>query len=954
MLIHGKSTDAMGDLKRVLFISSYSESFDSVPLQVKGMKELLTSTDYQVDVEYMDMKRINTAENIELFHTYLKYKLSYLKPYDALIVGDDHALQFAMDYQQELFKNLPIVFLGINDINRAERADENPYITGIYEEISLKDNIELALKFNPKATKIIAFVDATYTGVGDINQFMEHKEEFPNLQFETINTSDYTFDELAVIIENYGEDTILLYLSMYSDKNGTYITIDEAAEFFREHSKVPVYRPTVGGIGKGLIGGKMVSFEDAGKMAAKMVKKVLEGIPIESIDVIMDSPNRYILDYELLQKYNINISLVPPDTTFINKSVGFYEQYKDLVWIISMIITILIIFSFLLVLDNIKQRTTEKALKESHEKLTQTYEELAATEEELRDQYIKSQETTDKIKTLNEKYEISISGTNSAVWEIDIKKKVVHFSENFQNIIGQSVGEYEEIDSFCDKVLEADAKELMFDEYYKFLKEEKSEINMQLPLKTTDNSPKWMMIRGKGIKDSKGKMVMLNGIILDITKTKEQELYIEHLASHDYLTDLPNRLSFMNKLNEEISLDRPLAIMLLDIDNFKEINDTLGHVYGDLLLKEIADRLTAMNNEKIFVSRFGGDEFLILLSEETEISQIDCYIHKILDIFKKPFNIGRKEHFIEISMGITRYPIDSDNMDQLIMNADTAMYRVKHTGKNRYLYYNESMQESLREKAGIESILRRAVKEDGIYLVYQPRVAVQTGEIEGFEALLRLRDHNIPPNVFIKIAEESDLILEIGRKVTKEAIEQLARWKKLGFPPKIVSINFSSKQIRDLNYLEFLDQTLKQNELDPKYLEIEITESILVDETDYTIEFLYALRKLGVKIAMDDFGTGYSSINYLTYIPVDHVKLDKSLSDKFLQFENIKVMNSIISLAHSLDLEITAEGIEDCKQYERLKEVECDYIQGYYFSKPLEVEQAQAIYNKNLLRGQAL
>lgn len=938
----------MGDSKRVLFISSYTESFDSVPHQIQGIKEILNSTDVVLDIEYMDTKRINTKENIDFFYTHMKYKLGYVEPYDAIIVGDDNALQFAVDCQDELFPQLPIIFFGINDKDRALAAGKNSKITGIIEETYLKDNIELALKFNPKAHRIVAIVDNTYTGIGDINQFMANKSYFPDKTFEIINSSEYTFDEIAKMIEALDNDSILLYLSMYSDKEGTYITISEAAEFLHTHAKIPVYRATIGGVGKGIIGGKMVSFVESGRMAAEMVLQVLNGTPVEELAVITKSPSYYVLDYKLLQKYNIDMDLVPPGTTFINKKVSFYEQYKQLVWTISLIITLLSLFSIALVIDNIKRRAVEKALKESNDQLTQTYEELYITEEELREQYATIQENANKIRVLNEKYELSISSTNSAVWEVNLATKEVYFSDNIKDIIHITIDKSDNIRTILNKVLSFKSIILLCKEYKRYRNGDVSELNLQLPILTQDKSTKWMMIRGKASHELNNSEI-LHGILLDNTKMMEQEIYIQHLAHHDYLTDLPNRSCFMKRLQEKIEISDPLSIIMIDIDNFKSINDTLGHVYGDVVLKEIAVRLSTLSNQKIFVSRFGGDEFLIMISDKINQLNVEVYIQQIKELVKKPFCIDRKEHYFEFSMGISRYPEDSNDMHQLIMNADTAMYQVKRNGKNGYAFYHDSMLESIQKHADIEILLRQALKEDHFYLLYQPRVEVQTGEIIGFEALLRIRNQQIPAGTFIKIAEESNLILEIGRKVAHEAIKQIADWSRKGFPSKILSINFSTKQLKDEEYLQFLKNSFEEYQVDPCWLEIEITESLLLDETSDTIDFLHRLREMGIKIAMDDFGTGYSSINYLTYLPVDHVKLDKSLIDKFLKLNHQQVIHSIIALVHSLNLSITAEGIEEREQYEQLKESDCDYIQGYYFSKPLEIEKADEIYNKNLL-----
>lgn len=421
--------------------------------------------------------------------------------------------------------------------------------------------------------------------------------------------------------------------------------------------------------------------------------------------------------------------------------------------------------------------------------------------------------------------------------------------------------------------------------------------------------------------------------------------YIEYVAYNDDLTNLPNRRSFLEKLEESISKDQSGAVMLLDLDNFKEINDTLGHTYGDKVLITVAQSLIDIKDEKVFVSRFGGDEFLVLIEGENDIFIIENYVNKLTNIFKNEFIIDDNKIHIGCSIGVTRYPFDSNEVNQLIINADLAMYKVKNIGKNNYMFFKKEMTENLKEQIEIERILREAITRGEFKLLYQPQVCTYTKTIVGFEALLRLKNHSISPAVFIPAAEENGMILEIGRWVTKEAINQISIWKNKGIEVKPIAINFSAKQLNDLNYITFLENELKEKNIESKYLEIEITESIFLDKKEDTVAFLNKLRELGIKIALDDFGTGYSSLSYLTFLPVDKIKLDKSLCDKFLEIENIAVMDNIISLAHSLNLEVLAEGIEDTEQYNRLKVGGCNYIQGYLFSKPLEVSEVEKIYN---------
>ena len=287
--------------RRVLFISAYTESFMTVPEQIKGIRTVFENKAVELDIEYMDTKRFNTTEKRLQFYESLKYNLEHLAPYDALILGDDNALEFALEYREELFPHIPMVFLGINDIQWAVEVAEDPYITGITEETSIKENIEIAYKFNKNATKVIGIVDNTLTGKGDKLQFMLAEEAFPELEFEVVNFSDYTYTEFGSVIEKIGNDSLLFYFTMFEDKDGTYVSVESAVDLLSTHAKVPVHRASIGGVGNGLLGGKMVSYEKSGEIAAQMVLEVFNGTPIESIEVITESPNYYFFDYELIK-----------------------------------------------------------------------------------------------------------------------------------------------------------------------------------------------------------------------------------------------------------------------------------------------------------------------------------------------------------------------------------------------------------------------------------------------------------------------------------------------------------------------------------------------------------------------------------------------------------------------------------------------------------------------------
>jgi diguanylate cyclase (GGDEF)-like protein len=391
------------------------------------------------------------------------------------------------------------------------------------------------------------------------------------------------------------------------------------------------------------------------------------------------------------------------------------------------------------------------------------------------------------------------------------------------------------------------------------------------------------------------------------------------------------------------------ALIILDLDNFKFINNTFGHFNGDLTLKLIADRLMEISNDAVTIFRLGGDEFLVLVESRKNERTILKIIDEIYNVFLNPFKVNGVEKQIHFSMGIVEFPRDSIDFNQLIIYAETAMYSVKNSGKNNHAFFCKSMYEELNDKLEVENILKDALSNNGFKLLYQPQVNTESGAIIGYEALIRMKNHILSPIHFIPIAEEFGLINAIGRWVTKEAISQLKSWKINGFENRFVSINFSSKQILDEGYIEFLIQILTEFDIEPSLLEIEITESVLIEEKSQSIAFINALREIGVSIALDDFGTGYSSINYLTYLPLSKIKLDKSLIDKsFLNIES-KLLENIITLIKNLDLKITAEGIETKEQLNALRKLNCDYVQGYHFSLPKDAHETSQSWNQTYI-----
>lgn len=434
----------------------------------------------------------------------------------------------------------------------------------------------------------------------------------------------------------------------------------------------------------------------------------------------------------------------------------------------------------------------------------------------------------------------------------------------------------------------------------------------------------------------------------------EQKEYIQFLADSDSLTDLYNRRRFIKDISHRTLGNNKGSILLFDIDNFKNINDTQGHRYGDRVLHHIAYVLKNSIRKDAIAYRIGGDEFVVHLPNITENEKIEDFLKSFFDALKKNSYIDQIKNRITASVGIAKYPKDSRDADDILMKSDIAMYKAKEEGKNRFYYFTEDLISNLDYNVKIERELQNAIEMDKFNLVYQPIIDIKTGEISYLEALLRVKDSNLSPGDFIPVAENTGLIIPIGNWVIDQVCKQLSLWRENNILIKPVAINISAKQLYDDSIVNYIEMTLEKYNLEARFLEIEITESVLIGNTEYTIGLLNKLRKMGILISLDDFGTGYSSLSYLTYMTVDKVKIDRSLKDKFLFFNNVAVMEGIISISHGLKLQVVTEGVETYEEFDRLREFKSDFVQGYYFEKPLSSEKVVEIIGKNYLDKEIL
>lgn len=488
--------------------------------------------------------------------------------------------------------------------------------------------------------------------------------------------------------------------------------------------------------------------------------------------------------------------------------------------------------------------------------------------------------------------------------------------------------------------------------------------NAPIGLELYDQSVVWLIVNAQPIRhaslslddeENNGKIDAVLISFTDTTKVREAEHQLQYLATHDTLTNLPNRLQLQQRLaySLEHAQDQKVAVFFLDLDHFKNVNDTAGHAAGDTLLCEVAKRLSSCVRSDDLLARLGGDEFVVVAESFDTIQQLKELADRLLAEMREPFFIDQHQYYLGTSIGISVYPVDGTDGTTLLKCADSAMYQAKQLGRNNYQFYTSELMIRAQHRYALENNMRKALVEQEFLVFYQPKVSLSTSRIVGAEALIRWKmhdfEHLIEPNEFIPFAEEIGLILPIGRLILSQACKHAQQWRTSLNPDFVISVNISPRQFQDADLPHFIENVLAETGLPAKALQLEITEGLLMGEADHFMTTFNAIVNLGISISLDDFGTGFSSLSYLQRFPIDNIKIDRSFINKIPENrDSIVLTRAIIAMASALGMSVTAEGVENQAQMDFLKEANCDEVQGHFFSPAISHTDFDQLLKKQM------
>lgn len=941
--------DANNDFRHVLILNAYHHGLswtdDATQAEIDTIKANYPG-DVRFYVEYMDWKEYPTSEQIELFYEQMAYKYEE-KLFDLIITSDDAALEFTLAHRDTLFKGAPIVFNGVSEARLETLVQDVPDITGVVETVELEKTIQLATQLNPQMQTFYVVYDQTESGRSMGQTAVETiRKLLPNVHVSVI--TDLSIEGILDAVSLIQPQDSVLMTAFYTDIEGQNINFEDMIEKVSTHTSAPVFSLYDFALGTGALGGTLLSATLIGERTAELAVDILLGAKPETIEWIRSGFHVYAIDYEPAIRFGLDIKSLEDELVIMNQPLSVYETYKEV--ILTTIGIILVLILFLLILSHylrhnikLKHQLIEKNFEQ---KLL--YDEISASEEELKAQFDALNDLYEDLQASKEQNQLILDAIKDSIMDWHIKEENVYFSDKWEAAIGYSAEDITDQEFLFNLIHEEDQNDLRS----KFCFDNpltSSEFASQVRIHCKTGALKWFLVRGVVKKDKAGIPMRVICSFTDIDDIKQMEHQMRFSAFHDALTKFPNRRALEHDFDKCMKEGvNALALLHIDIDSFKRINDTMGHVFGDKYILEVGLRLKSMLIPEATIYRLGGDEFIILIMNQTD-EALDTFANRVSQRLKETVHVAYSNFSNSISIGISLFPKDGDSIETLLTKADLAMYKAKEMGKGNIVCFENQMYEKIVWRLERENLLKDALAKEELYLLYQPQVDIKTREITGFEALLRWQNPKlglVSPNEFIPIAEDTQLIIPIGTWVIDKACAFVKQTEHRSKGPITIAINISVLQLIQENFENIIEEAILKHQIHPEQVVLEITETVLIQAMEVSISKLERLRNKGFKIALDDFGKGYSSLSYLKELPIHILKIDKSFIDGLgVSDEKENLVQMIIQMGHHMQLKMVAEGVESQLQWSDLEAIGCDALQGFFFARPLSESDALSRIN---------
>jgi diguanylate cyclase (GGDEF)-like protein/PAS domain S-box-containing protein len=911
--------------KEVFVLHSYSQEYAWTKRQHEGfVSELIKDPKnrYSVRAEYLDTKRVRyDAAYGRLMEDHLSAKYRGYMP-AVIYVTDDDALVFALEHLSRVFPAAPIVFSGVNDLRVKSKIDP-ARVTGVFERKEIGPNLALIKLIAPDATDIVIVGDASATDRAIGQEVKAELARQPGIRARMVSERSLA-GVLAGLHAGRERFVVLTTMGGLVDGAGAPAMLEDSIDAIASLGRHTIISMEDGYLVKGVLGGYVTSGLAQGQAAARLVMRHAAGEPVSAIPPVDQSPNEYLVDAAALEAAGLTLPADLADrTTLLNPLQSTYERYQREIIITLLVLGALAALSVTTSLVVVMRKNREiganaHALKQQALQMTEVQESLVRAQR--------------------------IAAVGNWDWHFEGDR---HFwSAETCRIFGIENGPgVPDYQSFLERVHPDDRA--LLQEALRMTLETSAPYDVTHRIVLPDGTIRVVRENAEVVRDPAGVAIRMIGTVMDVTERKQSEDRLAFLANYDPVTGLCNRFLFNDRLGRALqTADRQqthVALLFVDLDNFKHVNDSLGHAAGDDLLKQVAARLSAVVRSADTVSRLGGDEFTLVLEGLTEGEEATRVAEQILQHSARPYVIGGHEVHVSASVGIALYPQDAESVEALVMHADAAMYRAKENGRNGFEFFTAEINARAHRRLQLASELRGALGRDEFSLHYQPKVALEGDAIVGFEALLRWRNAHlgaVSPAVFIPVLEEIGLIVEVGEWVLREACRWAAALPATAGAAPAIAVNLSARKFKHPHLDAVVQRALLDSGLPASRLELEITESSLMD-ADGNLQTMDRLKKLGVALSIDDFGTGYSSLSYLKRFPVDRLKVDASfVRDVAADADDAAIVVAIIGMAHHLGLRVVAEGVETPEQLSFLLDHGCDEIQGYLISRPMPAKDA--------------